>query len=183
MLSVQPRYDYRDGKAPTLVGYDLANVVEVTVRDLATLGDVVDGALTRRRHEPGRAVVPASTIPARPERARTDGRGRAARARAEVLAEAAGRRDRGRRRHRRGRPPPTYPRAKAERMLAGGRRRDAGLGRDHRDRRHGHGDVPDRLTVDAPSDRSVSLPRGRSSSPDRQVDQVDGAVWRPGRSS
>ncbi len=36
-LSVQPRYDYRDGRAPTLVGYDLANVVEVTVRDLATV--------------------------------------------------------------------------------------------------------------------------------------------------
>src|SRR3954471_13288167 len=45
VLSVQPRYDYRDGKAPTLTGYDLANVVEVTVRDLATLGAVVDGAL------------------------------------------------------------------------------------------------------------------------------------------
>ena len=46
VLSVQPRYDYRDGKAPTLTGYDLANVVEVTVRDLAALGGVVDGALT-----------------------------------------------------------------------------------------------------------------------------------------
>ena len=46
LLSVQPRYDYRDGKAPTLTGYDLANVVEVTVRDLAGLGAVVDGALS-----------------------------------------------------------------------------------------------------------------------------------------
>src|SRR3954452_16283251 len=45
VLSVQPRYDYRDGKAPTLTGYDLATVVEITVRDLATLGSVVDGAL------------------------------------------------------------------------------------------------------------------------------------------
>ncbi|MEX1172901.1 MAG: SIMPL domain-containing protein [Chloroflexota bacterium] len=44
-LSVQPRYDYRDGRAPALVGYDLSNVVEVTVRDLARLADVVDGAL------------------------------------------------------------------------------------------------------------------------------------------
>ena len=32
VLSVQPRYDYRDGKAPTLTGDDLANVVDVTVR-------------------------------------------------------------------------------------------------------------------------------------------------------
>ena len=46
LLSVQPRYDYRDGKAPALTGYDLANVVEVTVRDLGALGAVVDGALT-----------------------------------------------------------------------------------------------------------------------------------------
>ena len=37
LLSVQPRYDYRDGRAPALTGYELANVVEVTVRDLGTL--------------------------------------------------------------------------------------------------------------------------------------------------
>ena len=45
LLSVQPRYDYQDGEAPRLVGYDLANVVEVTVRELAALGGVIDGAL------------------------------------------------------------------------------------------------------------------------------------------
>ncbi len=45
LLSVQPRYDYRDGKPPELSGYELANVVEVAVRDLAKLGDVVDGSL------------------------------------------------------------------------------------------------------------------------------------------
>jgi len=44
-LSVQPRFDYRDGKPPTLTGYDLANLVGVTVRDLGRLGDVIDGAL------------------------------------------------------------------------------------------------------------------------------------------
>ena len=33
LLSVQPRYDYRDGKPPTLTGYELANAVE----------DVADG--------------------------------------------------------------------------------------------------------------------------------------------
>ncbi|HSK52783.1 MAG TPA: SIMPL domain-containing protein, partial [Clostridia bacterium] len=43
LLSVQPRYDYRDGKPPTLTGYELANIVEVVVRDLARLGDVLDG--------------------------------------------------------------------------------------------------------------------------------------------
>ena len=45
LLSVQPRYDYRDGKPPTLTGYELANVVEVTVRDLTRLGEVVDATL------------------------------------------------------------------------------------------------------------------------------------------
>ena len=44
-MSVQPRYDYRDGRAPTLTGYELANIVEVTVRDLAKLGEVVDRTL------------------------------------------------------------------------------------------------------------------------------------------
>jgi uncharacterized protein len=46
LLSIQPRYDYREGRPPVLTGYELANVVEVTIRDLAKLGDVVDAALT-----------------------------------------------------------------------------------------------------------------------------------------
>jgi uncharacterized protein len=45
LLSIQPRYDYREGRPPSLTGYELANVVEVTIRDLARLGDVVDAAL------------------------------------------------------------------------------------------------------------------------------------------
>src|SRR5687767_7480463 len=45
LLSVQPRYEYRDNEPPRLAGYELANVVEVMVRNLAKLGDVVDGAL------------------------------------------------------------------------------------------------------------------------------------------
>ena len=40
LLSVQPRYDYRDGKAPALTGYDLANVGRG------------DGARPRRRSGP-----------------------------------------------------------------------------------------------------------------------------------
>jgi len=46
MLSVQPRYDYRDGRAAVLTGYEIANVVEVSVRDLSALGDVIDATLT-----------------------------------------------------------------------------------------------------------------------------------------
>lgn len=115
-LSIQPRHDYREGKPPTLVGYDLANVVEVTVRDLATLGDVVDGALTA-----GATSLDGLSFrlddPIGPEaRARTAAVV-AARGRAEVLAKAAGVRMTGVGDIVEGSPPATYPRAKTERML------------------------------------------------------------------
>ena len=115
-LSIQPRHDYRDGKPPTLVGYDLANVVEVNVRDLTTLGDVVDGALRA-----GATSLDGLTFhvddPTGPEaRARTAAV-TAARARAEVLAKAAGVRISGVSDIVEGAPPAAFPRAKAERML------------------------------------------------------------------
>lgn len=88
LLSVQPRYDYRDNKPPTLTGYELANVVEVTVRDLARLGDVVDGALRA-----GATSMDSLSFrvadPAPPEREARILAMAAARARADVLAEAA----------------------------------------------------------------------------------------------
>jgi uncharacterized protein YggE len=88
-LSVQPRYDYRDGKPPTLTGYDLANVVVVTARDLARLGDVIDGALTA-----GATSLDGLTFRVDDPRA-AEGEARTAavaeaRERAEVLAAAAG---------------------------------------------------------------------------------------------
>lgn len=89
LLSVQPRYDYRDNKAPTLTGYELANVVEVTVRDLARLGDVVDGTL-------GAGATSMDGLSFRiadPTEAEREARVLAmaqARSRADVLAEAAG---------------------------------------------------------------------------------------------
>jgi hypothetical protein len=89
LLSVQPRYDYRDGKPPVLTGYELANVVEVAVRDLAGLGDVIDGAL-------GAGATSMDGLSFRvtdPAPAEREARVRAmaeARARADVLAETAG---------------------------------------------------------------------------------------------
>ncbi len=89
LLSVQPRYDYRENKPPTLTGYELANVVEVTVRDLARLGDVVDGTL-------GAGATSMDGLSFRiadPTDAEREARILAmaqARARADVLAEAAG---------------------------------------------------------------------------------------------
>lgn len=89
LLSVQPRYDYRDGRSPVLAGYEIANAVEVTVRDLGALGAVVDGTLGA-----GATSMDALTFRlADPAPAEREARTRAmaeARSRAEVLAEAAG---------------------------------------------------------------------------------------------
>ena len=89
LLSVQPRYDYRDGRAPALTGYELANTVEVTVRDLGGLAGVVDGAL-----EAGATSLDGLEFrvedPAPAEREARTRAMAAARARADVLAEAAG---------------------------------------------------------------------------------------------
>jgi uncharacterized protein YggE len=89
MLSVQPRYDYRDDRPPTLTGYELANVVEITVRDLGRLGELVDGTL-----EAGATSMDGLTFrvddPATAERDARLAAMAAARARADVLAEAAG---------------------------------------------------------------------------------------------
>lgn len=89
LLSVQPRYDYREGRPPTLTGYELANVVEVTVRDLDRLGDVVDGTLKAG----ATSMDSLSFRVADPAPAEREARVQAmasARASADVLAEAAG---------------------------------------------------------------------------------------------
>ena len=89
MLSVQPRYDYRDGRAPVLTGYEIANVVEVSVRDLSALGDVIDATLPA-----GATSMDALSFRlADPRPAEREARRQAmaeARSRADVLAEAAG---------------------------------------------------------------------------------------------
>jgi len=117
LLSVQPRYDYREGKAPTLVGYDLANIVEVTVRDLASLGAIVDGALSA-----GATSLDGLSFhvddPREAERAARTAAVAEARSRAEVLAEAAGVAIAGVGDIVEGGPPPSWPQPKAARMLA-----------------------------------------------------------------
>ena len=89
LVSVQPQYDYRDGKAPVLTGYELANTVEVTIRDLATLGGVIDGSLTA-----GATSMDGLSFrvedPTDAERAARLAAVAQARSRAEILAEAAG---------------------------------------------------------------------------------------------
>ncbi len=117
LLSVHPRYDYRDGKAPTLVGYDLANIVELTARDLASLGAIVDGALSA-----GVTSLDGLSFrvddPRDAERTARTAAVAEARSRAEVLAEAAGVAISGVADIVEGGPPPSWPQPKAARMLA-----------------------------------------------------------------
>lgn len=116
LLSVQPRYDYRDGKPPTLVGYELANAVEVTVRDLGTVADVVDGSLRAGATSMDGLAFHVDD-PTEPERAARMAAVAAARARADILAEAAGVTIAGVVDIVEGGPPPVFARAKAERMM------------------------------------------------------------------
>jgi len=116
VLSVQPRYDYRDGKAPVLIGYDLANVVEVTVRDLATLGAAVDGALTAgatsldgltfRVDDPSEAEDAARTAAVVQARARADALAAAAGVTITAVIDIV-----------EGGPPPVRPQSRAGRMV------------------------------------------------------------------
>ena len=115
LLSVQPRYDYRDGKAPALTGYDLSNVVEVTVRDLGTLGAVVDGALTAGATSLDGLAFRVDD-PREAERAARIAAVAEARARAEVLAEAGGVTLGAVTNVVEGAPPPTWPQPKVARM-------------------------------------------------------------------
>lgn len=89
LLSIQPRYDHRGDQGVVLVGHELSNIVEVTVRDLGRLGPVVDGAL-------GAGATSLDELrfrvadPAPAERAARLAAMAEARARADTLAEAAG---------------------------------------------------------------------------------------------
>jgi uncharacterized protein YggE len=117
VLSVQPRYEYRDNRPPKLAGYDLANLLEVTVRDLAHLGDVIDGSLTA-----GATSMDSLTFRlADPAPAEREARVLAmaeARSRADVLAETAGVNILGVSSvAENGAMPPPHPFAKAERMM------------------------------------------------------------------
>jgi uncharacterized protein YggE len=115
-LSVLPRYEYRDGKPPELAGYDLANLVLVTVRDLAALGAVIDGALTAGATSLDSLAFRVED-PREPERAARVAAVAEARQRAEVLAEAAGVTIAGVSDIVEGGSPPTWPQPKAARMM------------------------------------------------------------------
>lgn len=89
-LTLSPAYDYSSSRnPPRLTGYTLTNPVAVTVRDLATVGAVIDGSL-------GAGATSLDSISFRNrESAAAENAARQAavadaRAKAEVLAAAAG---------------------------------------------------------------------------------------------
>lgn len=41
-VSVHPQYRYHEGETPTITGYQATNTVNITVRDIGDLGDVLD---------------------------------------------------------------------------------------------------------------------------------------------
>lgn len=89
-LSLQPVYDYsKNGAAPTITGYELRNGVVATIRDLDNLSDAVDGALAG-----GGTTLDGISFrvddPAVPEAQARDQAMKAARAKADALAKAAG---------------------------------------------------------------------------------------------
>ena len=89
LLNLQPRYAYHDNEPPQPAGFELSNVVEVTIRDLARLTNVIDGALRAG----ATSMDGLSFRLADPEPVEREARKRAvseARSRADVLAEAAG---------------------------------------------------------------------------------------------
>ncbi len=44
-LSIQPLYKYKEGEAPTIIGYQASNNLEVTTKLLDKLGDIVDSSV------------------------------------------------------------------------------------------------------------------------------------------
>jgi uncharacterized protein len=41
-INIHPQYNYRDNQAPTITGYQASNTVNIKVRDVARLGEVLD---------------------------------------------------------------------------------------------------------------------------------------------
>lgn len=86
-VAIHPQYDYRKGQK--LTGYRVVRQMTAKVRDLDRLGDVLDGLLAAGANEVHGAQMSAAD-PSAAEHAALEAAVRAARAKAEVLAAAAG---------------------------------------------------------------------------------------------
>ena len=89
-VSINPEYEYpRDGGRPTVVGYQAQNTIQVEVRQIATLGTIIDAALARGATNVGGLRFFASSTEAATREALRKAVIRA-RADADAIAEAAG---------------------------------------------------------------------------------------------
>ena len=86
-IGIQPEYDYRKGQR--LVGYRVTRRMTAKVRDLDRLGDVLDGLVDAGANEVHGAHMTAAD-PSAAEHQALEGAVAAARAKAEVMAAAAG---------------------------------------------------------------------------------------------
>jgi hypothetical protein len=89
-VSIAPQMDYQQGRAPRVAGYQVSNRVTVTRNDLANVGRFLQAAIDAGANQ----VMGVSFLVADPARGREQGLQAAfgdARAKAEVLARAAGR--------------------------------------------------------------------------------------------
>lgn len=86
-VGIQPEYDYRRGQQ--IVGYRVTRQMTARVRELGTLGDILDGLVAAGANEVGGAQMTASDASAAEHEALAAAMA-AARAKAEALAAAAG---------------------------------------------------------------------------------------------
>lgn len=89
-FNVEPRYTHpRDGTPPVVDGYRVSNQVEILVRDLASLGDLLDKLVTLGANQVHGLSFEVSEAETLKDTARKEAVANARR-RAELLAEAAG---------------------------------------------------------------------------------------------
>ena len=88
-VNVHPQYDYREGSTPKITGYQATNTVNVTVRDIGELGDVLDALVAsgaNQVHGPSFDIDDKDAVYDEARRAALE----KARARAEMYAQALG---------------------------------------------------------------------------------------------
>lgn len=88
-LSVSPQYDYPNGRPPELRGYQAANQVTATVRDLARLGPVLDASVGAGANSAGQVSFGLAD-PLAAENAAREAAVKALKAKADLYARATG---------------------------------------------------------------------------------------------
>lgn len=88
-LSVSPQYDYANNKPPALRGYQAANQVTATVRDLSRLGPVLDATVGAGANTAGQVNFGLSD-PLTAENAAREAAVKALKAKADLYARATG---------------------------------------------------------------------------------------------